>query len=400
MAKDNTQSNPFGKIQIILEKLCYRPGEQVNGYIYLHLNQEYPNNFVNLNFIGEEFVRFEKQVRRTRRTRDGSRTEYRTETFTDDQVILEYNYTVHQFQTPRAPPGTYCFPISFTVPINVPASFFCKTNTGYRKTGSIEYRLSAILPTPNPKEIPSVACEEAVIISNPDFPTAPVNGTVVKKGSCYCCFDKGFFKISAMIEKSSFKIGEESAIMFQIDDSQGKAPVRSVQVIIQQKMDLATYSQVCPSEHILLYKEELFGVSSEKMREGMRVPFKIPQIALQNGGFVYPSLHSRLVRNSFSVSVVLNLDIKGCCKVNPTASFEINVASDSSHLRQQDLEIIDILKNEIHHPQIMQNYVLDFSDQYAKTQVGNYNANQFAGGMNQNGMNNPGMPIGDGYQAM
>lgn len=386
-AQQVQQFQPANKIQIILEKLSYVSGEQINGFIFLDIKEVYPNSFVNLHFVGEEYVNYQRM--------EGSGKHRHRRTYTEMKKLLEYNYPVFQFPTPHIQIGTYFFPFTFNLPFNLPSSFYIKFNNGeLDRLGSIEYRLRAFLPTPDVKSIPELFGEEALIINNLGVYPQPLDIQIRKPATCYCCCQKGYASIHAYLEKNCFKVGEESRVMFRIDVNELKAKVKGVIVSLRQVVFFTTSANRVELDTVLVSQEKIQNVSNYQLKDGLTVPFRVPQIAIQTGKMVYPNLESRLLKNSFTLTVELDTDIANCCKENPKAVFEINVVNDSSQLKQQDLNIVDILRNNmISNPQTMPMSVFDTSERYAIVMpyVDGFFFSQFAG--NAQVMSAPSLPI-------
>lgn len=384
------------RIQIILEKLSYYPGEQLSGFIYLEVNQVYPNNFVNLQFVGEEYVKFDERMEteghRMEDDDSGKKVNY-----TDMKRLLEYNYSVFQFPTPNIHIGSYFFPFTFNLPANLPATFFTSffnLKDHFLREGSIEYRLTAFLPSPDEKKIPPLCGVEALIINNKGIETKPLDIAIRKPAICYCCCKKGFASIQADLERNSFKIGEESKVNFKINTDELKTTINGVIVSLRQVVMLKTLNGGEAEDYIVVSEEKLQNISSYQLKQGLTVPFKIPPIALQTGKMLYPNSESRLLKSFFTLVVELDTNIHSfCCKVNPSAEFEINVVNDSNALKQNNLNVVEILGGKSgNKPQLMPMTILDTSERHAEISAWK---NGYSYGLRQNNaqmMTGPSIP--------
>lgn len=388
----------LGTIHVQLEKVSYSVGEQVNGFIYLNLDENYPSNTIYANIIGEEQVKFIKQ--------EGDNSV----TYKDEEKILDHEFPVFQFQGTFIPRGQYSFPVSFILPNYIPASFTWARSSEYAYT---KYTMKAALPSPDPTRYPSVMSESNFFITNPDVMTPQKHTVLNKPITCCCCCGRGNTKLSVQFEKASFNFGDEAGIIVDIDNSQCGVAAKQIKASFVQLLLLKGKH----ARHFI--KNEIGnvifpGVKAGEVKRGIRIPLVISPLTAKTQQVVSPTSIGGLIKNTFFIEVkpVMATCI---CGSMPKTSIYVNVANrPKDFIGQPQMQIgitqqpslHNTFSNENWKPQIMNGYVAEFKPEYAKSDLSHFNNNRFGnvGATGGYGMQAPNQPImakgkGDDYHS-
>ena len=215
----------YGGIYLKPNKDRYHPGEQFEGIIYLNLLTSYPGDSLYIQVKG-----LEKWVH-AYTTHSNKRTHHHLgkekETFLDVKIPVYKNLSGQDFQ-----PGQYAFPISFLIPLNIPASVYLE---GTKFIASIEFKVKAILDTFDPKASKLKYKEQLLIEENRKTVNSQLQQREEIALMICCCCNYGFSTVSLQLEKDILMPGETTNMRFSVDNSEGRLSFISVKCELIEK---------------------------------------------------------------------------------------------------------------------------------------------------------------------
>jgi hypothetical protein len=90
--------NPFGSVFVQLEKAFYNPGDQVSGFIYINLLENFPNEVLTLHLTGTESTKLVEV--RSRTVQDGKDTRTVRDVYEHYENNCVYNHKFPVYQWP------------------------------------------------------------------------------------------------------------------------------------------------------------------------------------------------------------------------------------------------------------------------------------------------------------
>ena len=321
------QYEEYGEFYIETSKEFYFPGETVVGNIHLHLRKEYPGKTFTLRFKGKEQTHFIKRER-----------SMITDTLEYNHYIKKHSILDHQTEylsdMSNLAPRHYTFPFSFTLPQNIPATFF---EIRYHLMADISYQIQAIFTSS--KDPMVLKYSKPIVIR-----TLPVLTLEVSKG-CQteprvvdCCRFKGCPKLSANFDKNIYMPGETAQVTVKFDNSQCKLDCINITFNLTQILNVTgetgliikttrkeTYSHT-------IVRETIPGIGAGKILDEQTINVTLPAVEVKdlkwfkrNGGVpkalgdnsnTIQSLSSgtegKLIKSEFFLEVIATLDVTGC----------------------------------------------------------------------------------------
>lgn len=268
MGKKQNQDK-FGKIDIWLEKQNYSGGQQVNGIIYLNLYSDFPASHIKFKIEGKEKVKwYESHERKKEFTENDSMEEY-TEEFKKCHRCYNHIFNLSDFSKQQmVPAGHYEFPFTFYLTQNIPSSF----HYGWKEHGESCYakiRYWCKVKLENDFDENLLKGKQNFIINegysakmdqNNKMKTDVLETNIV---GC-CCFQQGKLKLKSYFQKDYYIPGDVASIIAEVDNSDCKVNVKSVQGTFIQKLDLRIGNN---TKNITTYLSTVYG---EKVEAGKK----------------------------------------------------------------------------------------------------------------------------------
>lgn len=406
-----------GTMHVRFDKPFYAPGDQVNGFIYLDLYQNHPNNTIFLKICGVEEVKlveekwvtereYNMRYRYWGRDRDyWGYSPYRERRYTtrfdywhdipmmhrrgggeegverrriridhyDYNPVFNHKFPVYQFNSNFIPAGQYSFPISFVLPQGMPATFKYEfTEYGAFCFGSTSYTCIATIDSPNPMIPPIQSTRDFCINQAVKSGGQMGRSNIEHKIKCCCCIPRGEVKVCSYFERSDYTPGETAFIVTEIDNTKSKVKVDHINGVFRQILKL-TAKGFTKNIRVPLNKVRINGIDTKQKRVGEKaIRLEVKLIDKSSGKPVQPTCQGQLISNTYLLETTTKMDTCICCGNHPTASIAANIfnkpyQNQSAWSQPSNWQ-----------PQVMSAYVANFSSDF-----------QFNGGMNPNGGNMP-----------
>jgi hypothetical protein len=331
MGNSSTSSNRHGKITIKLEKTNYVAGDQVNGFIQLNITSPFPSRSLYLIIEGKESV----QLVDSRTVENGKSNlniqilnyiDTKTEYFPikEKKSFYSHSFPIYTFQGNQEsfPVGQYSFPFSFVLDHYLPGSFSYQWNENgiscYAKT---RYKLTAGLRNYSSSTL-FFDKQELVINQRQKQGSMNLAPPMFDKEVKNCCFSHGRFKLAAIFGKDEIFAGDIVKCSVAVDAREAKTDVRNL------KAELVMCTQV-KGQHKSQTKEKVLQtLNLGPIKKGMcRLGENSYAIDLQvhTHGELQATSTGYLVKNSFQIRVVAEVDGCVCCSQKPQSCQTVNI---------------------------------------------------------------------------
>ena len=134
-----------------------------------------------------------------------------------------------------------------------------------------------------------------------------------------CCIDKGKVSIKSYFERGDYQSGETAAIIAEVDNSDGKNDIVSINGVFIQYLTITAgkFSKTIKNQ---LNKVSVTGIKAGEKDVGEKA--RRMQLALtgKGGSYVQPTSSGNLIKNRYNLETTTQLDGNQCCDKAPTAS--------------------------------------------------------------------------------
>ena len=229
-------------VKVHLTQKVFFPGNVVSGFVDVKVKSA-------ITFVGIRVkVTAKERVVITRRERRGKHTHTRryaaSSSLWKQLLTLAGQLKNSKNRTEQTlPPGNYVFPFQFQIPMGVPPSFVRNTSDD---RASLTYCIKAYIDIPRGKD---AKFREYFTVLSP-IPAAqwiergPVSVDRTWRVTC-CCFDKGVVSARIYMDRSLFAIDRDSCTIYaDIDNSQGKEPVNSLEVSLNNHVEYRAQGRI------------------------------------------------------------------------------------------------------------------------------------------------------------
>ena len=275
--KQEIHREEYGDIFLDINKETFYPGEKISGNVYLYLKKSYPGNQLMIRLKGKEFVYF---------------AEVKDRLIAGDKGYASYTHRQHkettlQFSIPLfswgnsgvIPPGQYTFPYSFSLPINIPGSFFQKR---WCLLGEIAYYIEAVLDPP----LKSIINKKGKGIKlnykcKINIVQPKKNGNeyikLEAKVNMFClgCVPKGQSKIHIAFGKDTYLPGEIARAQLEIDNRNANYKCTKLTFVLRQTLTLITPNAQI-SKTYPITSASTYGVNAKSLSDTTQIELKLP----------------------------------------------------------------------------------------------------------------------------
>jgi len=278
----NKHDHRSGWIQLAMDKPYYIGGEIIKGTVTLNLREAIPAHAVKIKWNGSEKTYIENTVDNRVNVYKGHKEFFNTTT------ILFQNPSGHS----TIPPGSHVWPFMFTLPPNLPSSFFEKyiEFDGDKVKASIAYKVKVFVDMPGS----DIKAKEKLIIAELlTQRVLPVAETKVKSFA----FSKGKIRFTGEMGKNVLIPGEVVPIHIKFNNPTNK-PVQNIKIKLIRKLTIkAQILSKTTMKEMAVWKfpGQPKGVDWDGMVE-VQLPEKI-----------YPSSEGTLTQCSYIMSIELDL---------------------------------------------------------------------------------------------
>lgn len=370
-----------GSVYVRLNKGDFVPGEQVSGTILLDLYSNFNSNIIWLAVAGVEQTKLveERQV-----SGDGNRTELIDHN--DQNFFFSHKIPVYRFPQEFIPSGQYSFPFSFLLNSDLPSTFDYKFSKKDKECfAKVSYEIRASLEsTSNSAPAISYTCPFVVnqkMVLNDQSQRKEINQSV---SSC-CCIDKGQSKIVSYFEKSEYIPGEVAYLVTEVDNSNGKAKINTIDAIFQQHLVLkAGKYEENIHEDLNTMSEPGVGIGEQKVGDNAR-RLAVALTTKKKTSPIQPTCRGKLIMNEYYLKNQLNVDACICCGDNPNCKLQLNVRNPTINYMPWGAQ------PQVWRPQEFANFNVQFSNDF-RLDTGGFMGQPSAIQANYNAVATPIMP--------
>ena len=319
--------NKNGGIGMQLENYHLMTGEEVQGTIYISLQQAIAPSTLYLIFLGKEETRWVESHKETYRIAGEKFTRSVTDEYKGHKKICNFKYPIHEFQNPIMP-GDFSMPFTFKLPQNIPGSFEYSNGSTSAK---IEYKFHAKLLS---RENQNFKGKVLIHLKQPDYNRhSSVEASVVANLSTWCCLNKGTCKIHVDHASDGYTPSQTATLTVQVDNSLSKLNVTEI------------LCRLIMTIRIKNNDERVHFLSSTVLQESIKreIPPGDPILSKTdvdlslNLAKVKEELDKRYTTNGQLIECTYHIeagvDVDGtlmCCGNTPTVSIPILIYSDNS----------------------------------------------------------------------
>jgi len=319
-------------IFIRLDKPSYLPGEQVNGQVYVNIVEDTNGDTLYLMILGAEFTKY-----KTRHSSgSGKNRRTRTVTHIGQNDILKHEYTLMSSQTGKIERGQYCFPVSFVIPMNAPASFSYGSASTYSK---INYSVQAYIPPTGFFGFFKSSLSFATPVEIRQLPVAEQgqkSGECTAKAVSCCCCNQGEVYIKAHFEKTNYTAGDIAIIITEVNASNLKADIPNLTAYLKRQIYLGVHSPTRNYDHHI-FKVTLPGIRAGEQRMGsnaIRHEFKIETTF--EGEPLQPTSLGKIAGCIYTLETSAFPSLTcGCCSQTPVVAVPIHIYNAQTHQAPQ-----------------------------------------------------------------
>ncbi|CAI2371733.1 unnamed protein product [Moneuplotes crassus] len=259
MGASETKSKfEHGNIILQTAKSYYVPGEEVQGNIYLSLDQSFPGTLLELLAKGKEEVKFEDE-------RSCCGNNYYTKDFSEKRKIFKFRETIHNFEGDSIPTGQYCFPFKLLLPEGIPSSCLYQIDDFSQTQGKVKYKISAIL-TCNEDEMKDMTFKQTLVVrQQPEIVGTNSKATCDAEVNTCCCFcSQGYARMKAETERTDYRPDQTVKIVTHIKNK-CKRDIKKVKVQLIQRIEMNALEK---NRHVFDYMEAFerdpFGTDGQR----------------------------------------------------------------------------------------------------------------------------------------
>jgi hypothetical protein len=309
MGNANPSSAIPGGIIIELNKPSYKPGEVVNGSIYVNMIQSFSTKNLEMTLHVQQYTKFreissdefhEKNRMRLymkhitgdhKNIKIKEHKEGKKEYFNGSIVIASYSNNL-------IPPGQYQYPFSFVLPLNLPGSFefYDGSNIAYSA-----YFLEASLAAVNRSQI--IKTQNLIIVNQAQETMGIVNQMEkTARLKTWCCIKRGSSTLMVNILKDSFYTNDTIMADCMLDNTNTKLDADNIKVQLMQKIVLKDNS----GRNRLIQRKitDLSYKNIYKAGKKSRQTFELPIIDNENPALqhIHQCNHQHLFRSTDLIS--------------------------------------------------------------------------------------------------
>lgn len=219
----SNQAQPGGLL-VNVDKASYKPGDVVQGNIFLNLTQSVSATSLDLNLRIEEFTEYIVYTKNKKYSNSHPCL----------RVLYDSTASLLKFNQNLIPPGQYQFPFSFGLPLNMPGSFeyYDKFTKSY-----IKYTLEAKLSNFNSK---SEIKNQVLLIVNQPFNIESNNifKEVSQDLTSFFCIHKGCSTLKVFIPREYFYSNDTIIAKCELDNKNTSLSANNVKVTLKQNIAL------------------------------------------------------------------------------------------------------------------------------------------------------------------
>lgn len=360
MGNKVTSCDEYGKIIINVERMKYIAGEQINGYINLSLIRPFPSTELFLIIEGKEKSKIVDS-----RTHTDSEGRTRTEYFTrkDKNIFYEHSFPIYNMMgNSYFPAGQYSFPFSFVLKDDLPGSFeYCWSAHGHHPYGKIKYKLKAGL---RDRQSDAVVYDKLKLVIDEKLTHGSYNlmpKPFEKNVSGYCYTSHGNYKLAAIFSSDKYVVGDRAMMSLAVDATQAETDIKQI------KAELVMTTSVLAQGHRNVHSTIVQSVCLPGVMKGFARMNEnsIPvEMNIMTKGELQATASGDLVRNSFSLKIVGEVDGCVCYSENPNSS--IPVAIYNKHFNTQPMpNMNNLIPNW--QPQTYDPYVCEMNSNFRMT---------------------------------
>lgn len=387
-------------IHITFEDYYFSPGKQMNGVAHVTLSSYLQNSQINLKITGTEstafiYVYYETVERRNPRynphDEESNEPEYISEQVRREEYLKDsrgiYACDVVIYQGPLQA-GNFSFPISFTLPNDIPNSFsFYKSADEYAKISYIlDYKIRNLSGVGRGAVF---AFETRPMLVKEEFLGQSAYNEQKKfktQNPHYCCCcSVGEIKMAAKFEKQFYEPGEVANVGLEVNAEKLKTEIKSIEGVCTQfiliNCEGRSHSWI---RVISTYKKA--GMKKEDKQRNRVVDLN-PLILVDENEM---STNGKLVSCNYTLSAKCRLDMCCCGSSDPEISVPIIICKMPMQEERFEWEVPEdfrptVMRKSVFNVQLAQDYA-QMERNFAKNNMGNEQ---------HSGMNYPTAPMPD-----
>mmetsp|Transcript_88926 Transcript_88926/g.194868 ORF Transcript_88926/g.194868 Transcript_88926/m.194868 type:complete len:391 (-) Transcript_88926:293-1465(-) len=308
----NSSSSSNASLSIALEKVQFRAGEAVRGYVQVHVTAPISCTNVYAKLEGE--VRTKVVYTTSHTTRDSrghSHTRSTRHTAHQRSSIVTENLCVATFPG-EAAPGLYQFPFQFVLHPSLPSSTNLPDSFG--DSACLAYSVAVVLERPG--FTTSNLVSRAMLEVNEAIPRAitPARATDVKIVNLACCIPRGDMQLTGSLSHNAF-CGNE-AVLLQVElDNRSSEDIDCIAIELKEYISFRANSHSSSRQNILA-ATRLPGLAAGSKMPNTSVSLTLPP------SFANSTLRTQLLTISHVVEVRADTP---CCKSNPALQLPVTL---------------------------------------------------------------------------
>lgn len=299
--------------------------------------------------------------------------------------VFNHQFPVFQFNSVFIPAGQYSFPISFTLPKGMGATFNHEwTEEGKNCFADVRYNMIVSLDA-IPGVLSTLRNERLFVVNQ-----AVTGNDANKKSNTFtkvnsCCVGKGQVNITAYFEKENYAPGDTAYVVQEIDNSGCQVAIKTIDGVFKQTLRLTagSYTKTIVNK---LNTVKISGIAAGAKLTGEQAQrIEVKLVNKDSGKEVQPTCKGTLIKNNYTLEQVTKMDAIICCAEDPKASIALNMFNKA-------IQVPAFVQPPSWTPQVMNPFVCNFSSDFKmNVQMPQVNVNMNMGGGNpppQNPNNN------------
>jgi len=326
MGKDSMSK--YGRFDVSLPKPVFAPGEQVNGVIYLDLLMDFPSSHITLKLEGKEKIKYWVSRQQYDYTDQNGQQHYRTvyESRSDSHKCFKYEFPCASFNGEFVPAGQYQIPFSFSLPEDIPSTFYYKWHNMGDCYAKIHYSAKVKLESNgNDKDLLKDQFDiviNSAQIQKTNHQRVDLNKEIV---SC-CCIKKGKFKMTSYFEKSAYMPGETAYLVVEAENN---SSAQCISISGNFTQSLKIKGGAGETKHLTSVKAPGLAPGEKYVgQDAKRLEIPLSGTRIKGGddvGTSNTSVNGKLIQCNYYVSAQTEMDACICCDEHPVSEIYINL---------------------------------------------------------------------------
>lgn len=221
------------------------------------------------------------------------------------------------------PMGQYSFPFSFVLGGTLPGSFERRWNdAGYEAYGKIKYKIKAGLKN---KQMKSKIFGKAKIVVDEKFIPGQTNiapAMVDKSVGGYCYTSHGVYKMCAIFSNNKYIVGDKAVVSVAVDAREASTDIKTLKCQLMMRTELYANGHSGFSDKVIQSVDIGHVEAGSALMDNDSITV---QLDIRTPGELQATASGDLVKNTFFLQWVAEIDGCVCYDENPTNKIKIGV---------------------------------------------------------------------------